>query len=60
MAPENDIPETAHRRIRKAAERAYADLRWLLGDHELAPAILLHLAEDSWRAGRAHGAERDL
>lgn len=55
-----DIPYPEVLRIRQAAERAHEDIRWLVGDHENVASILLHLATESWRAGRDHGAERDI
>lgn len=55
-----DIPETERRKIRAAVERLNDDLRWMVGDHPDVPPLLLRLAEESWRAGRAQGAERDL
>lgn len=55
-----DIPETKRRKIRAAVERLNSDLRWMVGDHPDVPPMLLRLAEESWRNGRAQGAERDL
>ncbi len=55
-----DIPEKERRRIEKAVMRTYLDMRLIVGGNQEIPALLLRLAEDSWRAGRAQGAERDL
>lgn len=58
MAP--DIPPAAFREIARAAERAVDDLRWIVGDGPGMPEIVLRLAIETWRAGRAHRAEQDL
>ena len=52
---DNAIPEPQMRRIREAADCAYDDVRWAVGDHPELRGVLRTLAIESYRAGYGEG-----
>lgn len=49
------IPEPEARAIREAAAAAYDDVRWTAGDSRELAAVMLRLAQETWRGGYAAG-----
>ncbi len=57
----NRVPDDARPLIKQAADRAYDEIRWAVGDSFEIAAVLHRLALESWRdgytLGREHGRE---
>jgi hypothetical protein len=52
---ETIIPEQQLRRLKEAADCAYCDVRWAVGDHPELRHVLLTLTIETYRAGYADG-----
>ena len=49
------IPDDARRQIVQAADRAYDDIRWVVGDSFEVARLVRKLAHECWQAGCEHG-----
>lgn len=53
----NRVPDDARPSIQRAADRAYDEIRWAVGDSYEIACVLHRLALESWREGYTLGQQ---